>query len=88
VFPGAIATNISTNSGAVTEAEAKAMASKAGKFKTMSSPDAAAKIIEGFENNVFHGFAGSDAQMMDRLSRIMPEQAAKIIQKQMASLLG
>ena len=88
VFPGAIATNISTNSGAVTEAEMKAMASQASKFKTMPSPVAAAKIIEGFENNVFHGFAGSDAQMMDRLSRLMPEQAAKIIQKQMASLLG
>jgi len=88
VFPGAIATNISTNSGAVTEKEAAAMADKAGKFKTMSSPDAAAKIIEGFEKNVFHGFAGSDAQTMDRLSRLMPEQAAKIIQKQMASLLG
>lgn len=87
VFPGAIATNIATNSGAVTEAEAKEMASKAGKFKTMTSPAAAAKIIEGFENNVFHGFAGSDAQMMDRLSRLMPEQAAKIIQKQMAGLL-
>lgn len=88
VFPGAIATNISTNSGAVTEKEAAAMASKAGNFKTMSSPDAAAKIIEGFEKNVFHGFAGSDAQLMDRLSRLMPEQAAKIIQKQMAGLLG
>ncbi|MEY4398197.1 MAG: hypothetical protein RLZ53_773 [Actinomycetota bacterium] len=88
VFPGAIATNISTNSGAVTEAEMKAMASQASKFKTMPSPVAAAKIIESFENNVFHGFAGSDAQMMDRLSRLMPEQAAKIIQKQMASLLG
>ena len=88
VFPGAIATNISTNSGAVTEKEAAAMAEKAGNFKMTSSPVAAAKIIEGFEKNVFHGFAGSDAQMMDRLSRLMPEQAAKIIQKQMASLLG
>jgi uncharacterized protein YjgD (DUF1641 family) len=52
-----------------------------------SSPDAAAKIIDGFENNIYHGFAGSDAQMMDRISRIAPEQAAKIIQKQMAALL-
>jgi hypothetical protein len=53
-----------------------------------SSPDAAAKIIEGFEKNLYHGFAGSDAQMMDRISRLVPEQAAKIIQKQMAGLLG
>lgn len=87
VFPGAVSTNISTNSGAVTAKEAKAMAAKAGSFKMTSSPDAAVKIINGFENNVYHGFAGSDAQMMDRISRIAPEQAAKIIQKQMAALL-
>jgi NAD(P)-dependent dehydrogenase (short-subunit alcohol dehydrogenase family) len=87
VFPGAVSTNISTNSGAVTPKEAKAMAAKAGSFKMTSSPDAAAKIIEGFEGNVYHGFAGNDAQMMDRISRLVPEQAAKIIQKQMASLL-
>jgi short-subunit dehydrogenase len=88
VFPGAVATNISTNSKAVTEKEATAMAEKAGSFKMTSSPDAAAKIIEGFEKNSYHGFAGNDAQMMDRISRIAPEQAAKIIQKQMAGLLG
>lgn len=87
VFPGAVSTNISTNSGAVTPKEAKAMAAKAGSFKMTSSPDASAKIIEGFEGNVYHGFAGNDAQMMDRISRLVPEQAAKIIQKQMASLL-
>lgn len=87
VFPGAVSTNISTNSGAVTAKEAKAMAAKAGSFKMTSSPDAAAKIIEGFENNVYHGFAGNDALMMDRISRIAPELAAKIIQKEMAALL-
>jgi short-subunit dehydrogenase len=88
VFPGAVATNISTNSKAVTEKEAAAMADKAGSFKMTSSPDAAANIIEGFEKNSYHGFAGADAQMMDRISRVAPEQAAKIIQKQMAGLLA
>jgi NAD(P)-dependent dehydrogenase (short-subunit alcohol dehydrogenase family) len=87
-FPGAIATNISTNSKAITAKEAKAMAAKAGDFKTLPSPEAAAAIIEAFEQNRFHGFAGSDAKIMDKLSRLMPEQAAKIIQKQMAALLG
>ena len=87
VFPGAVSTNISINSKAVTAKEAEAMAEKAGSFKMTSSPDAAAKIIEGFENNSYHGFAGNDAQMMDRISRLMPEQAAKIIQKQMAGLI-
>ncbi|MEY4451987.1 MAG: hypothetical protein RLZZ380_1108 [Actinomycetota bacterium] len=88
VFPGAVSTNISINSKAVTAKEAKAMAEKAGSFKMTSSPDAAAKIIEGFEKNSYHGFAGNDAQMMDRIARIAPEQAAKIIQKQMAGLLS
>jgi len=88
VFPGALATNISINSKAVTEKEAASMAAAAGSFKMTSSPDAAAKIIDGFEKNLYHGFAGSDAQMMDRISRLVPEQAAKIIQKQMAGLLG
>ncbi len=88
VFPGAVATNISINSKAVTEKEAASMAAAAGSFKMTSSPDAAAKIIDGFEKNLYHGFAGSDAQMMDRISRLVPEQAAKIIQKQMAGLLG
>ena len=87
VFPGAVSTNISINSKAVTAKEAEAMAEKAGSFKMTSSPDAAAKIIEGFEKNSYHGFAGNDAQMMDRIARIAPEQAAKIIQKQMAGLL-
>ena len=44
--------------------------------------------VDAFERNLFHGFAGSDAKMMDRLSRLVPERAAKLIQKQMASLLG
>ena len=87
VFPGAVATNISANSKAVTAKEVAAMAEKAGSFKMTSSPDAAAKIIEAFEKNSYHGFAGNDAQMMDRISRLAPEQAAKIIQKQMAGLL-
>ena len=44
-------------------------------------------IVEAFESNRFHSFVGSDAKMMDILSRIMPERAALTIQQQMASLL-
>lgn len=87
LFPGAIGTNMPVNSGVFTQKEVDAMSAQASKFKTMAPADAAARIIEAFEQNLFHGFAGSDAVMMDRLSRLMPEQAAKIIQKQMASLV-
>jgi short-subunit dehydrogenase len=90
VFPGAVSTNISVNSGVITVAEAKKMASdpKTAKFK-MSTPEKAGHVIaDAFEKNPFHAFIGSDAQMMDSISRLSPEQAAKMIQKQMASLLN
>ena len=90
VFPGAVSTNISVNSGVTTEAEAEKMASdpNAPKF-AMSTPEKAAQVIaDAFEKNPFHAFVGSDATMMDRISRLSPERAAKLIQKQMASLLS
>jgi hypothetical protein len=32
-------------------------------------------IVEAFESNRFHNFVGSDAKMMNILSRIMPERS-------------
>ncbi len=90
VFPGAVSTNISVNSGVMTETEAKKMANdpSAKKFK-MSSPVEAGRIIaDALEKNPFHAFVGSDAKLMDRISRLSPESAANLIQKQMASLLS
>lgn len=90
VFPGAVATNIAGNSGAMTDAEMKAMASnpEASKYKTLAPAVAGSIIVDGFESNHFHNFAGSDAKFMYRYSRLAPEAAAKLIQKQMANLLG
>lgn len=90
IFPGAVKTGISINSGATTAAEAEKMAAsgEAAKFK-MTEPTVAGKmIIDGVENQSYHVFIGSDARMMDRLIRLMPERAAALIYKQMASLLG
>ncbi len=88
LFPGAIATNISVNSGAMTQAEAEAMAKQAGdKFKSTPAPVAGKLIVDAYEQNSYHAFAGSDAKTMDILSRIAPEYAANLIQTQMASLL-
>jgi hypothetical protein len=54
----------------------------------MNTPSAAAKtIIDGMEKNKYHILVGSDAKMMDFLTRLMPERAAKIIFSQMRSLL-
>jgi short-subunit dehydrogenase len=86
VFPGAIATNISTNSGIT--AMPSASSAEQSKFKTTSAPDAARIIIEGMEKNKYRVLVGSDAKMMDRLCRLMPDRAARIIYSQMRSLLG
>ena len=88
LFPGAIATNISVHSGIMICQETEAMAKQgAAKFKNTPAPLAATMIIDAFESNQFHSFVGSDAKMIDILSRIMPLRAALTIQPQMASLL-
>ena len=43
--------------------------------------------MNAFEANKFNAPIGSDASMMYKLVRLMPQKAAEIIQKQMASLL-
>lgn len=93
VFPGAVATNISVNSGLMTEQQAKQQAAEAARkgekpYKTTPAPVAGRLIVDAFESNPFHAFVGSDAKTMDRLSRLTPEKAAVIIQKNMANLLG
>ena len=61
---------------------------KASKHKTLQPNVAARLIVDAFESNAFHAFAGNDAKFMYRYSRLAPEAAAKLIQKQMAELLG
>jgi short-subunit dehydrogenase len=87
IFPGAIGTDISRNSGleAPTAAEA---AEKGQSFKTTPPAEAARVIIDAMEKDAFRATIGKDAAMMDRLSRLMPERAAAIIYKQMRSLLA
>lgn len=84
VFPGAIATNIAANSGMAMPANADASASK---LKTTPAPVAARAMVDAIEANKPRITIGSDATMMDRLSRLNPIMAANIIYKQMASLL-
>lgn len=84
VFPGSIATNIAANSGVGIPGGVTVDTSK---IKTTPAPLAGQVIVKGIEDAAYHVFIGSDAKMMDFLSRLMPEKAAGIIYKQMASLL-
>jgi short-subunit dehydrogenase len=83
VFPGAINTNIAQNSGMATFGAG----ADAGSIK-MSQPDVAAKLmVDAIAKNKPRLVIGSDAKMLDFLSRLNPVYAAKVIYKQMASLL-
>lgn len=83
VFPGAIATNIAANSG-LAEMTSNAAASE---FKMTAAPVAAASMIKAIEKGSPRLVIGKDAKMLDILSRINPVYAAKVIYKQMSSLL-
>lgn len=85
VFPGATATNIAANSGIAMDA---ASAEKAPKMKMTTPQETARLLVDGIENKKYHVFAGSDAKMMDRLARYMPNKVVGIIYKQMKDLLN
>lgn len=93
VFPGAIATNITGNSGvsspggAKSEEEAKKEA-ESSKLKPLPA-DEAAKIIadQAVEKGRFRVTVGKDATMLDTMARIAPQRATDLIAKKMASLI-
>jgi len=84
VFPGAIATNIAVNSGAMTQQESDEQA----KRLKMTPPAVAAEtIVRGIEKKSYHVFVGSDSSMLDKLCRLMPLRTAKIVYARMRELL-
>jgi short-subunit dehydrogenase len=84
-FPGAVATNITKNSGIEVPAGAGDQESK---FKAMPAAEAAKIMVDAIEKNKPRVTVGKDATFMDRLSRLNPVAAANLIYKQMRSLLG
>ena len=86
VFPGAVATNITTNSG-VDIPVSPEMAARAAS-RTLAADKAARIILDGMERNAYRVMVGSDAKLMDRLYRLDPRRAAGFIQRQMKDLLA
>ena len=85
VFPGAVATNITSNSGVdapTAGVDAEKMA------RRITAADKAARIIlDGMEADAYRVMVGGDAAFMDRIYRLHPRRAAAFIAKQMRSLL-
>ena len=85
VFPGAINTNITANSGVHMELP-KDIDPK--DYKTLAADKAAQIIIEGIERNQLHIYVGSDSKFMNFLYRLAPTFATNFIAKKMKGLLG
>lgn len=89
VFPGAVGTNITANSGVAAPSispEQRAEAEK--KHPTLPPAEAARIILDAMERDAYRVTVGKDATTMDRLARLSPRRAAGLIQKNMRDLLG
>jgi NAD(P)-dependent dehydrogenase (short-subunit alcohol dehydrogenase family) len=84
VFPGAIGTNITQNSGVDIPGMGSA---EAASHKMLAPSEAGRIIIEGMAKGKYRVLVGSDATLLDRLVRLAPERAKKLIATQMADLL-
>jgi NAD(P)-dependent dehydrogenase (short-subunit alcohol dehydrogenase family) len=85
IMPGAVATNITDNSGVA--APGGAQAADASRYPTTSAPDAARIMLDGIEAGRLHIFVGRDSRLMNAATRIAPRQATHLIQKQMKKLM-
>ena len=86
VFPGAIGTNIASNSGVSISLGPETEKAQRS-FKPLPPSKAAQIIIDGIERDRYRILVGSDSAFMDFIYRISPERAANYIFKQMQSLL-
>jgi NAD(P)-dependent dehydrogenase (short-subunit alcohol dehydrogenase family) len=81
VFPGNISTNISGNSGV------KMIDAGGRKVRATTPEQTAREIVDAIEKGSFRVLIGSDARLLDRLSRLAPKRAALLIAKQMKSVM-
>ncbi|MBS1803485.1 MAG: SDR family NAD(P)-dependent oxidoreductase [Acidobacteria bacterium] len=84
VFPGAVATNIAGNSGIKARGESK----REGRAKPMSAAKAAEIIVDAVERNAHHVYVGRDSSMMNMLTRLDPQFAARALAKKLNGLLS
>lgn len=83
VLPGAVNTNISSNSGI----EMPKADSSAAAMPMLSADKAAEMIVDAMEKDRYRVLVGQDARFMDLIYRLNPERAARFIRKKMKGLL-
>jgi short-subunit dehydrogenase len=81
VYPGAVNTNIASNSNIETNS------SESSSYKMLSAEKAAQIIVEGIEQNKFQLYVGSDSKMMNLMYKFSPKKAIKLINKKMGNMI-
>jgi NAD(P)-dependent dehydrogenase (short-subunit alcohol dehydrogenase family) len=84
VFPGAVGTNITSNSGVKMPGSAGAGAS----MKMTTAVSAGAQIVQAIEKGQYKLRIGGDAKLLDRMARLMPQRSTGIIADQMKKAMG
>lgn len=85
IHPGAVNTNIMSNSGIKTkEEEAKAQADAGN--QTLPANKAAEIMLDAIEKNKYRVMVGKDAKFLDLFYRFAPQRAVNFITKQMAKM--
>lgn len=81
IFPGNISTNLTGNSGV-------AMIDAKGQKVRATTPEVAGRtIVDGIQRGRFRILVGRDARLLDRLSRLSPERATRLVAARMKSVL-
>lgn len=87
IFPGAVGTDITSNSGVDIPGGADVSAEEAAR-RTTSPEDAAQVILDGIEDDQLHIYVGRDSRMMNLANRVAPRRSTHLIYNQMKDLLA
>lgn len=86
VMPGAVATDISANSGV--DAPAASQSGKRSRMPMTSAQDAARITVDGIEADDLYIHVGRDSRLMGLAVRLAPRRAIHLIRRQMKALIG
>lgn len=83
IFPGAVDTEISQNSGVAVQATADG-----SRIPVLSPEKAAAIMIRGIEKDKLYIYVGPDSALMSLAIKVAPRPAIRFVQRQMSKRLS